>query len=108
MNTKNELKEYDGAYTGRKIKRIRKQLDMTAEELSYEVGCSKTHLYNIEAGTAKPSLEVAMNIARVLGISVDELLFPDASRIGKDRINDLPELRYRIMTLMDLYEQNDK
>lgn len=108
MTEKRLLTRYNGAYTGRMIRKLRKKMDMTAEELSFKIGCSQAHLYNVEAGGTRPSLEIVMNLAKVLGVSADELLFEETASIERQKISDVSELRRRIMVLFDQYDTTEK
>jgi len=47
--------------------------DLTQEELASAAGCTRQTIAALEKGTNNPSLGLALRIARVLGVSVDEL-----------------------------------
>ena len=55
-----------------KIARIR--ADLTQEALAEKAGLSITHMSNIENGHSKLSLPMAVALANVLSVSVDEFL----------------------------------
>ena len=52
---------------------IRKRRGMAAADLAQRIGVSRQTIYAIEAGTYVPNTEVALNLARVLEVTVDEL-----------------------------------
>lgn len=108
MANRNILAEYDAAYTGRLVKRIRKHMDLTVEQLAFMVGCSRNHMYSIERGAVKPSLETVMNLAKALDISVDELLYPNAGNFESQKISDGEQLKKRIMMVLDMYDTSDQ
>ncbi|RKZ31680.1 transcriptional regulator [bacterium] len=55
------------------IKMHRARLDMTQEQLAEAVGCTRQTIISIEKYRYTPSVELALKIARVLGMTVDEL-----------------------------------
>src|SRR5438132_8942511 len=55
------------------VERIRKSRGIGASELARRVNVSRQTIYAIEAGTYVPNTEVALNLARELEVSVDEL-----------------------------------
>ena len=98
------LVDYNGLYTGRRIKKLRKELNLSGEECSSQIGCSISHLFNIESGNTKPSLDILMSLSSIFGITIDELLFEDNEAITTRPITDIRELKYRMLQLMDRYE----
>jgi len=57
---------------GARIRHLRRRRGMTQRDLSFE-GCSYSYLARIEAGDRRASPRVLMEIARRLGVSVEEL-----------------------------------
>ena len=64
----------DYSVIGKRIQRIRKQKHLSRLQLSAMVGISPGHLGHIETGSKSPSVEILINIAFSLDVSVDELL----------------------------------
>ena len=60
---------------GQRIRRIRKEHKLSQEELAEKVGISTTHMSHIETGNTKLSLPVFVNIAEVLEVQTDSLLY---------------------------------
>src|SRR6267378_7305178 len=56
-----------------RLARIRKSRGVGASDLARRVNVSRQTIYAIEAGTYVPNTEVALNLARELEVTVDEL-----------------------------------
>jgi putative molybdopterin biosynthesis protein len=56
-----------------RLAQIRKSRGVGASDLARRVGVSRQTIYAIEAGTYVPNTEVALNLARELEVTVDEL-----------------------------------
>ena len=63
---------------GQRIRKIRKAQGLSQEQLAEQVQISVTHMSHIETGNTKLSLAVLVDLAKVLGVRTDELLFEDA------------------------------
>jgi len=59
---------------GRLLAVLRKQLDMTGEQLAHKASLSVTALRNLETGVSSPSLEQQRRLAEALGLTTQELL----------------------------------
>lgn len=57
---------------GRRIRRLRREQELTAIELARRVGIHRNHLHRIEGGAAC-SDEVRLRIASALGVKPDEI-----------------------------------
>lgn len=64
---------------GQRIRKFRKANHLSQEQLAEKTGISVTHLSHIETGNTKLSLPVFVNIAEILSVQTDELLY-DAPR----------------------------
>lgn len=60
---------------GQRIRKYRKALGLSQEQLAERIGISVTHMSHIETGNTKLSLQVFVDIANTLEIQTDELLF---------------------------------
>lgn len=60
---------------GQRIRKYRKAQHLSQEELSEKVGISVTHMSHIETGNTKLSLPVLVQLAAVLEVRTDDLLF---------------------------------
>jgi len=60
---------------GEKLRLIRTRRGMSLRQLASELGFnSHGYVGDLESGRKKPSLEVALKIARLFGVSVDSLV----------------------------------
>ena len=59
---------------GKKVKKIRKGLKMTQEEVAERVGISATYMGYIEQGRYTPSMQVLEKISKILRVKVSELI----------------------------------
>ena len=57
------------------LKEVRQQKGLTQEELGANVGVSRQTIISIERYRYKPSLELAMKIARKLDINTEKLFY---------------------------------
>lgn len=70
---------------GRNIRKYRLRLGWNQEELAEQVGCTSSHIGQIENNRGIPSLEMTVNIANALHTTVDQLLLDSL---------DCPEIVY--------------
>lgn len=56
-----------------RIKEYRARYDMKQEELARLVGVRRETIGNLEKGKYNPSLVLAWNIAKVFGVSIEEI-----------------------------------
>ena len=85
-----ELTEIDYKIIGEKIKKARKKLDLTQEQLSEKIDVSVAYLSRVERGNTKINLIRLVELAEVLNVSISYLI----TGIGintKDYLNE--ELR---------------
>ena len=62
-----------------RIKECRARYDMKQEELAARVGVRRETIGNLEKGKYNPSLVLAWNIAKVFGVTIEELFTVDES-----------------------------
>ena len=60
---------------GQRIRKYRKAYNLSQEQLAEMVGISSTHLSHIETENTKLSLTVLADLAEVLSVQTDELLY---------------------------------
>lgn len=70
---------------GQKIRKYRREKNLSQEQLAESVNISVTHMSHIETGNTKLSLPVLVDIAAVLQVQTDDLLFEN--RLGADATN---------------------
>ena len=59
---------------GKRIREERIRVGLTQEKLAEAVGCNESYIGQIERSTKNPSLEIVVNIASALQVTVDYLL----------------------------------
>ncbi|MER7695565.1 helix-turn-helix transcriptional regulator [Streptomyces sp. NPDC096095] len=59
---------------GAKIREIRRSRSMTQEEFADELGTSRFMVNRWEAGIHRPNIDSTRKIAKVAGITIDELI----------------------------------
>ena len=99
---------------GQRIKFFREQLGLTQLQLAENSGISSKAIGRYEKGTRTPPVDIAHSIATALGISVNELLYPDAIKENPDSIKvkipidifnlDLEELQAKLDVRNDKLE----
>lgn len=62
---------------GQRIRKIRKARGLSQEKLAERVGISVTHMSHIETANTKMSLSTFAELATVLEVRTDELLYDD-------------------------------
>lgn len=70
-----QMLDYD--QIGQQIRKARRAQGLSQEQLAEKVDISVTHMSHIETGATKLSLPVLVALAEALGVSTDEILFPE-------------------------------
>lgn len=70
---------------GPRLKRLRLRRDITLADLAEQTGISASTLSRLESGLRRPTLEQLLPLARVHGVTLDELV--DAPPTGDPRLN---------------------
>ena len=76
------MKAGDNMILGQRIKFFREQLGLTQQQLAEKADISSKAIGRYENGNRVPSVKIAEGIATALGISVNELLYPDSLRVN--------------------------
>lgn len=58
---------------GMRIRYLRKQLEMSIEDLALECEVNRNYLSDVERGTRNPTIEIISRIAKGLNITLEEL-----------------------------------
>lgn len=86
-----------------KIKEIRKNLNLSQIELAKKLNTSQNTISNYEAGNTQPSIEMLVNIANVLDVSLDYL----CGRVWHNQIGYIPDDKKDLVNLaLKLNEAN--
>ncbi|HEX5037318.1 MAG TPA: helix-turn-helix transcriptional regulator [bacterium] len=59
---------------GERVKKLRKERELTQENLARAVGISRIQMNRIESDVSKPGLETMMRLAEVLGITLKDMV----------------------------------
>jgi transcriptional regulator with XRE-family HTH domain len=79
------------AAAGPRLRSLRRQREVTLEELSAQTGISKSTLSRLESGSRRPTLELLLPLARIHGVTLDELV--GAPPTGDPRVHLRPVTR---------------
>ena len=66
-----------------RIKEYRSRFDMKQEELASKVGVRRETIGNLEKGKYNPSLVLAWNIAKVFGVTIEEVFTVEEEKKSK-------------------------
>ena len=69
-----------------KVKEKRNEKKLTQEDLANKVEVTRRTIISLEKGSYIPSLLLAMDIAEVLNMKIEDLFFKDESKNEKDYI----------------------
>jgi transcriptional regulator with XRE-family HTH domain len=89
----NAVDDLDDAITaaGPRLRALRRQRDLTLDELSEQTGISKSTLSRLESGGRRPTVELLLPLARIYGVTLDELV--GAPPTGDPRVHLQPVTR---------------
>lgn len=101
---------------GERITQLRKQFNLSQEDLAKKIGVSRTIIGNYERNTNTPSIEVLIKIAKTFNVTVDYLIGEgELSSYDKEvlkRIEDINKLdkntKEHLFFLVDNVIQNFK
>lgn len=63
------------AEVGKNIKRIRKEKNLTQDELAERLHCTRQTISNYENGKSEPCIELLIEIAKVLEVEINDLIY---------------------------------
>ena len=66
----------DGSQIGKRIRELRTQRNMTAEDLGKALGISSSAVNMYECGQRVPRDEIKISIAEFFGVSVESIFYP--------------------------------
>jgi transcriptional regulator with XRE-family HTH domain len=93
---------------GKQLQRLRTNRSLTQEQLAVTAGLSRTFLTRLELGQHDPSLSTLVRLAKVLKISVTELIGESVSasqwwQVGEDRFATREEAEDRARTMSEMF-----
>ncbi len=74
---------------GQRIRKYRRAMGFSQEELAEKTGISVTHMSHIETGNTKLSLPVLVKIAETLQVSSDALLFENTTTTKNSILDEI-------------------
>lgn len=87
----NSNQEIDFKIISENIKRLRQEQKITCENLAEKLDVSTSHIYKLESGKSKPSLEILFKMKKVFQCSFDDLVTKKKSQpkipMSKNLIN---------------------
>lgn len=66
-----------------RLKQLRLQNELTQEALAREVGVTRQTIISIEKGGYAPSVKLALQLARALGVPLDDTFWLDDGKGGE-------------------------
>lgn len=111
-----EKKEIDYKALGKRIRKFRKERDITQEELAGFIEKTVQHISNVERAHTKVSLGTLVDIANFLDVSLNDLMCDSLNNSGNAyqleyslMIKDCDESQYRklnktVKALMDTWD----
>jgi transcriptional regulator with XRE-family HTH domain len=79
---------------GPRLRTLRRQRDLTLTDLAAATGVSVSTLSRLESGERRPTLELLLPLAKVHGVTLDELV--DAPPTGDPRVHLRPVQRHGV------------
>ena len=77
---------------GKRIKELRKQRNLTQEELSEKLGVFQKQIGNIETGTTFTTMANIVKLARIFNVDVKDLFEFNHHKSREDIINEISEI----------------
>lgn len=77
---------------GQRIRKIRKAQGFSQETLAEQAGISVTHMSHIETGNTKLSLPVLVDLAKILDVRTDDLLYDGVSAERSSTIDEIVQI----------------
>jgi transcriptional regulator with XRE-family HTH domain len=84
----NTARTFSGETFAQRLVRFRKQRGLTQLELATQLNIGQPNISDYERGSARPSIDVLIDLAKILNVTTDELLGVQSSRpqpVIKDR-----------------------
>lgn len=89
-----------------RVKKLRKEKNLSQAELAKQVDVHVTHISRIETERYTPSVELLKKLSEALGVSTDFLIFGSADSVNPLNLDDTS--LYEKMKLIDSMTEHDK
>ena len=73
------------AEVGKHIKKIRKEKNLTQDDLAERLHCTRQTISNYENGKSEPGIEILIELARVLEVEINDLIYGPKKRENRKR-----------------------
>lgn len=91
---------------GERLRKLRLHSGLTQKELGQKVGVGTTSISKYESGAMKPTIDVAVEIAYNLGVSLDKLFgYDESGKASPFGLND--EQKEIIVQLITLFQNTE-
>ena len=77
---------------GQRMRKIRKAQGFSQETLAEQAGISVTHMSHIETGNTKLSLPVLVDLAEILDVRTDDLLYDEIFAERSSTIDEIVQI----------------
>jgi len=91
---------YDNKKSGKRIQQLRKDIDLTQEQLADNLNISHSTMGRIERGSQGISIDLLIEVAAYFGVSLDYIL------LGREMQTD--KLKNQIRAMMKQLEELEK
>ncbi len=91
---------YDNKKSGKRIQQLRKDIDLTQEQLADNLNISHSTMGRIERGSQGISIDLLIEVAAYFGVSLDYIL------LGREMQTD--KLKNKIRAMMKQLEEVEK
>lgn len=88
-----------------KIAKLRKERGLSIKQLAELVGVNSSQIVRYESGKNEPTLSVIKNMAKILGVSADELIFNNKDGVAASKLD--PELLRKFQEI-SLFPEREK
>ena len=69
--------QIDYKEVGKRIRKYRERLNLTQEDLAFAIKTSPAYVSEMERAVKKPSLGKLADIGEILGVTVNDFIYPD-------------------------------
>ncbi len=73
------------AEVGKNIKKIRKERNLTQDDLAERLHCTRQTISNYENGKSEPNIALLVEIANVLEVEVNDLIYGPKKKENRKR-----------------------
>ena len=98
---------YDPAATGERIQNLRRDREVTQEQLAIDLNISDRYMRNLEKGEKVPSVDLFVELRERFGSSLDYIVLGvSASQREQDQLQmlrkELKEMQRRILVMLEI------